>query len=662
MAYRTDDLLQECAAAVLGTPMSNPQEKKRAKLFAMSFKDVTITTFDNVWAAVLQIIRTNMKIHRGTRLPNFGRVVFTKDTKKPFFVTSESFVLPNKIHFKQDIKAPELSSVDLNFSKIGQLAKCTKDAAKSVYRELVSRLGEVLSDANNTVHVQLKGIGVLSGNRFDLRFHFEGKGNKNKHLRPETTASFSKNAPASAMNLSVNAGVGGVGPADHPSLSLSSLSNSTSLPSIKKGLAKGLAITQKSRRSNNPPSSRQSRTSTTSNKGKGLKLNSLVAKKGHSPRYLNHDDLKEVNLSLLTVQRDNEERQRIKDEEEYRATVLRLHSEAANEGAEIKKNQERRQEFADAQSLHAQRVEQRKFEERNADIENPEIHWPFSKEEDERKRQADNKIEAMKLLVEQGVDFGNTEVREHNLPDPSNTDTWFQPSEGNIYPKFLTPTLVPSRIAGNFQATPVMKLGYQRYASDLKKELTKLRMKESEIVGRKEAEEAEIKRRHKLRKQISQKTIKYQAKQVEYDRKRKKEEHRVQFLEMDPEPGVAYPLERVRNGNRLNRIQAGLRNALDAQVHAKQTIDTMNKTISTAEDNYFLGCVQEQLELDRAFRTKKKGDEQKALMKTWSKQEAITAQVKKMEKMRDGLVVRNGNKVETIDDVSRVYESLLEDI
>ena len=97
-------------------------------------------------------------------------------------------------------------------------------------------------------------------------------------------------------------------------------------------------------------------------------------------------------------------------------------------------------------------------------------------------------------------------------------------------------------------------------------------------------------------------------------------------------------------------------------MHAKQTIDTMNKTISTAEDNYFLGCVQEQLELDRAFRTKKKGDEQKALMKTWSKQEAITAQVKKMEKMRDGLVVRNGNKVETIDDVSRVYESLLEDI
>ena len=40
----------------------------------------------------------------------------------------------------------------------------------------------------------------------------------------------------------------------------------------------------------------------------------------------------------------------------------------------------------------------------------------------------------------------------------------------------------------------------------------------------------------------------------------------------------------------------------------------------------------------------------------------VTQPPNKMEKMRDGLVVRNGNKVETIDDVSRVYESLLEDI
>ena len=46
-------------------------------------------------------------------------------------------------------------------------------------------------------------------------------------------------------------------------------------------------------------------------------------------------------------------------------------------------------------------------------------------------------------------------------------------------------------------------------------------------------------------------------------------------------------------------------------------------------------------------------------MSTWNRQEAISAQIKKMQLMRDGLVCRNGSKVETIDDVSKKYEELL---
>ena len=93
---------------------------------------------------------------------------------------------------------------------------------------------------------------------------------------------------------------------------------------------------------------------------------------------------------------------------------------------------------------------------------------------------------------------------------------------------------------------------------------------------------------------------------MEFDRERRKREHDRQFLEMDPDPGAAYPLEKLRDTNRLDRIKAGLRNALDAQVHAKNTIKSMHKTIETAEDNYFLGCVQEQLEIDRNFSRKEK--------------------------------------------------------
>jgi hypothetical protein len=53
-----------------------------------------------------------------------------------------------------------------------------------------------------------------------------------------------------------------------------------------------------------------------------------------------------------------------------------------------------------------------------------------------------------------------------------------------------------------------MKLGYQRYASQLKKELGVLKLKESEITDRKQAAEDEIKRRKSLRKKISMSTIK----------------------------------------------------------------------------------------------------------------------------------------------------------
>jgi hypothetical protein len=672
MAYRTEDLLQECANRALGTAESNPAQAKRAKLFAMSFPNLSITTFDNVWNAVLHIIRTNAKIKRGTRLPSFGRCVFTKDTKNPFFVMSEAFALPNKITFRQDIKAPELSAVDLNFSKIGQLAKCTKDAAKSIYRELISRLGEVISDANNTVHLHFKGIGILTGNRFDLRFRFESNNKNMKNMRPETTASFSKNAPMTASGLSVVANLADQA-MESPAVSarssrrgggLGASSSAPILPKIKKGMSITKQIQdQKSSRKNTTSTKKSAR----KNNKRGPKLNSLVAKKGHDPTYLNFDELKEVNKSLMETQQANDEAQRLSDEEEYRQTVLRLHAEAANEGLEIKKQQERRQEFADAQSLHAQRVEARKFSERNADIEGAEIHWPFSKEEDERKKNEERKKQQAQMLEDQtGISFENLQTKSAmkgpKNPDPSNKDTWYKPSEGNIYPKFLTPSLIPSRIAGGYQTTPVMKLGYQRYATDLKKELGVLKLKESEIANRKQAQEDEIKRRKSLRKKIQASTIKYQAKQVQFDRTRKEEERKRNFLEMDPEPGVAYPLERIHDLHRLDRIKASLRNALDAQVHSKEMIHEMNKTINTAEDNYFLGCVQEQLEIDRAFRLKKKSDEQKALMKTWSKQEAIGEQVKKMEKMRDGLVVRSGARVETIDDVSQVYESLLEDI
>jgi hypothetical protein len=424
MAYRTEDLIQDCAAITQKSPTDTPAQAKRAKLFAMSFPNLSISTFDNVWSAILTIIRGNMKMNRGTRLPSFGRAVFTKDTKKPFFVMSEAFILPNKITFNQDIKAPELSSHDLNFSKIGQLAKCTKDAAKSIYRELISHLGEVISDANNIVHVQFKNIGVLTGNRFDLRFRFDGKDGKNGKGRPETTASFSKKAPATASGLSVMAKLAnqtmdnnnGTDSARSSKrgggISLGVSSSTTSLPKIQKGMSISKQIKHAK---SGIKSGRSNKSNKNSKSAKKLPLNSLVAKKGHDPTYLNFDDLKAVNKSLMDTQHANDEMQRLSDEEEYRNTVLRLHAEATQEGVEIRKNAERRQEFADAQSLHAQRVEARKFVERNADIEAGEVHWPFSSNEAQAEINMQKKKEQHENLEEQTGGFEQVSMKIYRM-------------------------------------------------------------------------------------------------------------------------------------------------------------------------------------------------------------------------------------------------------
>ena len=108
------------------------------------------------------------------------------------------------------------------------------------------------------------------------------------------------------------------------------------------------------------------------------------------------------------------------------------------------------QEFSQQQAVHAQRVEARKFAERNEALEaGQKLHWPFSKEEDVVKK----RHEATKLLrdtldehmeLRDSMDTSDSlnqqprPRREVVKPDPQNKETWLKPSEGNIYPKFLT--------------------------------------------------------------------------------------------------------------------------------------------------------------------------------------------------------------------------------
>ena len=136
-----------------------------------------------------------------------------------------------------------------------------------------------------------------------------------------------------------------------------------------------------------------------------------------------------------------------------------------------------------------------------------------------------------------------------------------------------------------------------------------------------------------------------------YRAKQREQILRETHLQTNPDPGRAYPMEQLRDAHRINRAKASLRHALDSQVEMKQEINNMRSTIEKAEDNYFLGCVQEQLELDRAYRMNKKTQEQQTMMATWQRQEQFNKELNKLEKMRDGIVVREGSKVVSQDEI-----------
>ena len=64
-------------------------------------KDVfTRKTYDDVWSGMNVIMRSHTKMHTGIVLPNFARLTFQKELRKPMFNMNSNFLIappPSKI-------------------------------------------------------------------------------------------------------------------------------------------------------------------------------------------------------------------------------------------------------------------------------------------------------------------------------------------------------------------------------------------------------------------------------------------------------------------------------------------------------------------------------------------------------------------------------------
>ena len=62
---------------------------------------------------------------------------------------------------------------EINYSLISHVTQLSKDVVKSIYAELVSRIGDVLAaPCINTVHIKFGNNGTLIGDKFKIGFRF----------------------------------------------------------------------------------------------------------------------------------------------------------------------------------------------------------------------------------------------------------------------------------------------------------------------------------------------------------------------------------------------------------------------------------------------------------------------------------------------------------
>lgn len=655
--YRIEDILTACADVTLGEGNNSIAS------------GLTRGTYDGIWAGVIQCMRSNAKMHKGIVLPNFARLSFQKELKKPKFIMANAFLKTYGIKFRarQASKSPETATKDLNFTKLAQLAKCNKDVAKTVYREITSHIGEILRDGGNMIAIVFKGIGTLRGDRFRLQFFFDGE--KGAKIAMKTSASFTKNAPTTAKNLALFGSNNNSqqrqqqGRNNNVEVTISEMKNNANndssrnvLPKIS-GNASGMNNTLNSTMINSSRSNKKFNKSKSAPRlMKGLSISDTIGTAPRNKLLLSEKDLETQNLNLMRERQQRKDLRKRLDEKEFRDEILSMHRDVIHAEKEREAKIRKEAQFAEEQKVQGEERLERLRAERAEYLAGQEMHWPFSVEEDVKVERKDKDKQFRKELDEQNATRphkGRDRRRPEDSIDVKDPNTWFQPSEGNVYPKFLTPSRAPTRIVDKNGRDPlVLQLAYKRYEKTLRHQLKTLKSQSKDIAEREKQKELEIAHRQKRRMEIQRETTKYQLKQAEHRLKLKQKEQQEMHHETNPDPSRAYPMEQLRDAHRLNRAKASLRHALDAQVEARSEIKNMRSTIEKAEDNYFLGCVQEQLEMDRAHRIKKKYDEQQAMMGTWKRQEAFNKQLKKLEAMRDGIVVREGGNVVNQDEIS----------
>jgi hypothetical protein len=545
-----------------------------------------------------------------------------KTTGKKVFIPADAFIRAHGINAKRPPNTLLANCVDIVYSKIAYEAQVEKDYARAVIETVIGRIGEIIGQGQETLRGAFGPLGTLYGENRSMMFRFQTGGNGSKSTskfeRDENaTASFSRDAPASAMGLSL----GG---------------SAMSMESER-------APAQQSERSSVFQSSRAAssqRTAAANDTAKQSTPWHRGTARGRKPgTQVPTSTLNGSHMAMVSEKEASAAAQREADQEDFRASMSTMQSEQQSLNQKgLQRRAENNSIAADQKAQHAASMAATRQERDEDNARGPEP-WPFRTTEDVQHHKSqinrdfkdglDSQVQAASSSKSMTKSLSTTQSRSQMA------------STHNIFPKFLNPERTVAR--GHFVPAAVFDKTMQRswngVADGYEDEKAELAREERAVRLRRErAELAHQKKAIEQRREAAQ-LNEFLKEQAHYKQKLEHDYEHERFYGKDPDPSQAYPVEKKRNVLSESMHKTKLKDALDSQVREKENKMKELKRQESQEDSFFVECVQQALEDDRDFRRTKMQNDKQMLTGEWGRQSMMKDRRAALDHRREHLTM-----------------------
>jgi hypothetical protein len=637
MTISFDDIIQDCVSRSGNTPGV----------------DIAVV-IPRVWSCFVRHVATALKGGRGVHVPRFAKLTFMKTSGRPIFDVAEVFLRANAITMKKPPTALQSVCMDVNFSRVAHDAQVEKDFARTVVDTLLHRLGEVIGDGKEAVRASFGTVGTIYGEGKTMVFRYAREKRGPAASGQSSAASFSAQAPASALGLSLTgggmdggfggggggggAGYGGGG-GEQAQQQGGGQPESSSPPASYRSRAPTARSARISARSSALGGASGQR-STMSKAGLIAMTTSLSG-----ATIPTKAALQSSHLGMMATQKASAQAQRDEDAMYYQQSLRDMRD------AERVRQTEQSAKAAEVRAIAGTQTQQRaelvarSRADRELEIEqsrSAKYPLPFPSDEEVKQKRLAGDADYRKGLDAQLAEplhnpaMSTTKRVPRAMAQPPQSQVQ---SVHNVFPRFLEPEREVSRAhfvpPELYQAN--MRQSWDAVHMSLHDEGRALQRDAVDVQRRRErAELIHQKAAIEKRREMAE-LNEFLKNQARFKQKLDHDYEHERFYGKDPDPSQCYPVEAVRNLEREETLKGKLRNALDVQVAAKGAKAGEERRCAKQEDNFFIDCVQQALRNDRAFRRKKIINDRLMLTSQWQAQQDLTAKQKAIEKQRSNI-------------------------